>query len=256
MSTTDVERHGAWFSSPTAATASDVELDDGRGGLRAAFISLLTLVNFLVPFAAGLWLAYRGHRIEAGIGIGLGIALPFVWSVAAFWPTTLIASTVTQRGRQPHPVLVVLVSFAAAGWQYCVIAAWTLGVFLFFEGRAYPAIALPMLAWAYGTVMGPLSYMASKDPGLDSAPSLALMFAFVVCLVIALMYLTNATMQTTVWCLAALAVGGALLNAVLAGRAAARQRKARRVLPVTDKESELGRELHRALRGKLFDSCN
>ena len=44
----------------------------------------------------------------------------------------------------------IILSFVAAGWQYCVIAAWTLGVFLFFSERIYPGVTLPMTALAYG----------------------------------------------------------------------------------------------------------
>jgi hypothetical protein len=213
--------------------------------LRVGLIGL-TLINFLGPCAAGMWLAFHGYRFAVGAGLGFAILVPFVWSWVAFRPTTMLAGPMTTQGDRAHPLLVVVIGFIAAGWQYCVIAAWTLGVFAFFEDRIGFGMPVPMLVWAYGTVMGPLSFMASRDADVNSAPALALGFALVAFGVILALYLAHAPLLTTGFWLLGLAVPAALANATLAGRAAVRQRKT--YLEKSDEVDALGRDLHKALR--------
>ena len=138
-----------------------------------------------------------------------------------------------------------VVTFIAAGWQYCVIAVWTFAVFFFFEGRTTPATAVPMLAWAYGTVMGPLSYMASKDPGLDSAPTLALLFTFVACVSIGGLYMMNVAIQTAIVGLVVLVLAASVFNAVMAGLGASRHGARQNTSDA--QTSPLGCDLHRAM---------
>ena len=130
------------------------------------------------------------------------------------------------RGERAHPVLVIVLGFIAAGWQYCVIAAWTFGVFMFFENRIGWGMPIPMLVWVYGTVMCPLSFMASKDGDFGSAPVLVLGFALAAFGVILAIYLARWPVMTTVYWLAVLAVLAAAANSALAGRAAVNQRRA------------------------------
>jgi hypothetical protein len=213
--------------------------------LRVALV-VLTLVNFLGPCAAGMWLALRGYRLEAGIGLGFAVVVPFVWSLVALRPSMMIAGPLTMRGDRAHPLLVVVIGFIASGWQYCVIAAWTFGVFLFFEDRIGWGMPLPMLVWVYGTVMCPLSFMASKDADFGSAPVLALGFALAAFGTILAIYLARWPVMTTVSWLAALTVLAAAANAVIAGRAAVKQRQARAEKP--EDPGGINRALYEALR--------
>jgi hypothetical protein len=189
-------------------------------------LTILTVVNFLGPCAAGMWLALHGYRIEAAIGLGFGLGVPVVWCVVALRPSMMIAEPLAARGERVHPWLVIVLAFIATGWQYCVIAAWTLGVFMFFEDRIGWGMPIPLLVWVYGTVMCPLSFMASKDAEFGSAPVLALGFALAAFGVILAIYLARWPVMTTVYWLALLAVLAAAANAALAGRAAVKQRRA------------------------------
>ncbi|MHC4272406.1 MAG: hypothetical protein ACYSUR_01905 [Planctomycetota bacterium] len=220
---------------PAAAEAEVIEcaaqLDGGAWRVHMArvlrvVLVILTLVNFLGPCAAGMWLALRGYRIEAGIGLGFAVVVPFVWSLVALRPSMMIAGPLTLRGERAPPLLVIVVGFVAAGWQYCVLAAWTFGVFLFFEDRIGWGMPLPMLVWVYGTVMCPLSFMASKEADFGSAPVLALGFALTAFGTILAIYLARWPVITTVHWLAVLTVLAAAANSALAGRAAVKQRRA------------------------------
>ncbi|MHC4970586.1 MAG: hypothetical protein ACYTF4_18495 [Planctomycetota bacterium] len=188
-------------------------------------LGILTTVNFLGPCAAGMWLALHGYRLEAAIGLGFGLAVPIAWSWLALRPSMMIAGPLTLRGENAHPAQVIVLGFLAAGWQYCVLAAWTLGVFWFFEDRIGWGMPIPMLVWVYGTVMCPLSFMASKDADVGSAPVLALGFALAAFGVILAIYLARWPVMTTVYWLAVLSVLAAAASAALAGRAAFKQRK-------------------------------
>jgi hypothetical protein len=214
-------------------------------GVRVLLI-MVTVVNFLGPCAAGMWLALHGFRFEAGIGLCFAVVVPFVWSWLAFRPSAKLAGPLVVRGDLAHPALVTTIAFIAAGWQYCVLAGWTLGVFLFFEGRIGWGMPVPMLVWVYGTVMGPLSFMACNDREIDSGPVLALGFALAAFGVILAVYLARAPQLATVYWLAGLVVLGALVNALLAGRTAVRLRR-----DYVEKPKEPGginRALYEALR--------
>jgi hypothetical protein len=241
------------WAAPAEAEALDHPGCLERGAVRITvtrilrvLLIVLTLVNFLGPCAAGIWLALHGYRIEAGIGLGFALVVPLVWSWVAFRPSAMLAGPLVARGDRAHPILVIIIGFVAAGWQYCVIAAWTFGVFLFFEDRLGVGMPVPMLVWVYGTVMVPLSFMASREFGVDNASALALVFALAAFGVILVLYLQFAPLLTTVSWLLVLAAAAALANSVLAGRAATRQRRA--YLEKCGEASELGRALHEALR--------
>ncbi len=245
MGRTEIERRGSWFASPTATPAADeVVIRDRRRSIWRGLASLVTVVNFLGPAAAGCWLALGGHRIEAGAGIGLALAMPFVWGWLASWPASIIAPSDMSRSA----VLVVVRGFLAAGWQYCVIAAWTFGVFLFFEGRMHPGNTPAMIVWAYGTVMGPLSYMASKDPALDSAPVLALAVAFVAYWTVVDFWSGGDSVHAAGYGLLGLVGAASAVNATFAGRAARRNKSAASVSRSAVQVSDLGRDLHEALK--------
>jgi hypothetical protein len=227
------------------------QLEGGAWRITAArvlriLLTVLTVINFLGPCAAGMWLALHGYRLAVGVGLGFALAVPFLWSWVAFRPSAMLARPLAVRGDRAHPLLVVALGFIATAWQYCVIAAWTFGVFLFFEDRIGFWMPLPMLVWVYGTIMGPLTFMASRDPDISSGPVLALGFALAAFGVVLALYLARAGLPTTVAWLLGLAALAALANSALAGRAAIRQRKAS--LQNSDDPSALGRDLHEALR--------
>lgn len=138
----------------------------------------------------------------------------------------------------------IILSFVAAGWQYCVIAAWTLGVFLFFSERIYPGVTLPMTALAYGVVLGPLLFMAQSDPGVDSSPLRALAFAVLAFATIVVGYLLDVTIVTVIGGLIVLTVLTAVLTTTLAGRAALRRSG---VDPTARDAMGVGRTLHQAI---------
>ena len=165
---------------------------------------------------AGTWLSLNGHSTEAGLAVCFALAM-LVWIFVAFWPSTLIAAPIVGRYRNTHPLTVIILCFLAAGWQYCVIAAWTLGVFLFFSERMYPGVTLPMAALAYGVVLGPLSFMAESDPGSDSSPLLALAFAVLTFATIVVGYLLDVTIVTVIAGLIVLTVLTAELNTTRQG---------------------------------------
>jgi len=231
----------------------DNPLLDGQAPWRAIVarvgrvtLTILTVINFLGPCAAGMWLALHGYRTEAAIGLGFGLGVPIVWTVVALRPSMMIAEPLAVRGVHARPLLVIVLGFLATGWQYCVIAAWTLGVFMFFEDRIGWGMPIPMLVWVYGTVMCPLSFMASRDAEFGSAPVLALGFALAAFGVILAIYVARWPVMTTVYWLAALAMLAAAANAALAGRAAFKQRQAGVGKP--QDPGEINRALYEALR--------
>lgn len=229
MEPTSFDRPGAWFNTTDAKIVADEDVFADTIGigrrLSRIVIRVLTVVSFLGSGAAGVWLALHGHRKEAAIGLGLAIAMPIVWSVVAFWPSTLIAAPIMGRYRCTRPTTVVVRSLLAAGWQYCVIATWTLGVFVLFARYMYPGVILPMTALAYGAVLGPLSFMAGRDPGIDSAPVLALAYTLVVFATLVVCYSLDATIVASAVCLGVLAALAAGIQTTISARAAMRQRR-------------------------------
>ena len=249
MESPDASQRGAWFSSGRV----DVVIEDPPAaaslGSRAwrAFLAAATVVNFLVPMAAGIWLALHSYRLEAGVGLGCAVLVPFVWTWVAFKPSELLAAPAILAGDRAHPVVVMIASFLSAGWQYAVIAAWTLVVFLFFERRMGAGNLIPLLAWAYGVVMGPMSYMASKDPRLDSAPALALLFALCAYGTILTFHQLTIPVMTNLHWLIGLVVVAAAISSAPVTWASARQRKDGLAARQRVRTTAAGRAWHQAL---------
>ena len=247
MGSTEFDQHGAWFNTTAAGHEAEfADFDVRNSRLKRVLRGLFTLVSFLVPGAAGAWLCLNGHRTEAVIAICFALAMPLVWICVAFWPSTLIAAPILGRYRNTHPLVVIVLGFLAAGWQYCVIAAWTLGVFLFFSERMYPGVTLPMSALVFGVVLGPLSFMAEKDPGSDSSPLLALAFALLTFATIVVGYLQSVSLVSVIAALVVLAMLMAGLNTFLVGRAALRLRRSG-FDPMDVDSTGVGRALHQAI---------
>ncbi len=251
MDPTGIHRWGPGFE-PPAEPRVDEAATSRRPWVRVgrALLVLAKLANFIVPFAAGLWLALRGHRVDAGTGLAMALSFPIGWSLLASHPAQLIAGTVASRGAAPGPRRVMITCFLATGWQYCFLAASTLAVFSWFGGRVRAHNELPLMLWAYGAVMGPFSWMAGADHGSDSAPSFALGFAFVACLVNAALVHWSIALTTSAVVLGLLAGAGAALNAALAGRAAARLRRGGPAARRAEIET-VGRNLHGILAREL-----
>lgn len=218
-----------------------------------ALLAVMTLVNFLGPLAAGIWMTRRGLRMEAGIGLGLAIVMPLVFSWMAFKPASAISAPATRPGRRAHPVVVILVGFMATLWQLSVIGGWTLGVFTFFGDRMYGDLMIPVAVWAYGTVMGPLSFMASYDH--DGAPGLTLSFAFIACIGNAYLAPRHLPLVTSAAGTGALVVAVTLFNTVFLGASSIRQRRLAGPRD-DDTTSLLGRDLRCILNQRPADQAS
>ncbi len=249
MDPTGIHRWGTGESRVEVAAVDSAATAGGRMRLVRTLLVLWMVANFLVPFAAGLWLAVKGHRLIAAAGLAMAIGFPIAWSLLAAHPAQLIAGPVTRRGAEAGPRRVTITCFIASGWQYCVLALWTLGVFAWFGARTYPGIELPMMVWAYGTVMGPFSWMAGGDHGSDSAPALALAFAFTACLVNAALHHWAVPLPTSGVLLGLLVTAGAAVNATVVGRASMRAHRSGAARQA-DLES-LGRNLHGIMAREL-----
>lgn len=245
METTDTSQYGAWFNTTSAGSPADPEVDQG-GRFTRLLIGLLTIVSFLGPGAAGVWLALHGDRKAAGLGVAFAVGMPLVWTFVAFWPSTLIAAPVLGRGRITHPLVVLALSFLAAGWQYVVIAGWTFGVCMYLARYTHPGNEVLMGALAYGVVLGPLSFMAARDAGTESAPALTLVFALLSFATIATCYVVQAAFSTPITWLVILVLLAAGLNASLSARAALRLQRAG-VDPHAIEGGSVNRALHQVI---------
>ncbi len=239
---------GAWFNTTSAGGGADPMMEITTGGrwLPRLLIGLLTAVSLLGPCAAGVWLALHGDRRAAGMGVAFAVGMPIVWTFIAFWPSTVIAAPVLGRGRITNPVVVLLLTFLAAGWQYCVIATWTAGVCWYFSRLVHPGVELQMGALAYGVVLGPLSFMAGRDAGTESAPVLALVFALLAFATVVACYLVDAAVTTQITWLVILVLVAAGLNSTLSSRAAIRQHRAG-IDRLNLEHTGVGRALHQAI---------
>ena len=64
MDPTDINQHGAWFNTTEAAPDDDfVEFGVRSSRSRRLVIGVLTLVSFLIPGAAGIWLSLKSAAI-------------------------------------------------------------------------------------------------------------------------------------------------------------------------------------------------
>ena len=167
MESTDSGQRGAWFSSGRV----DVVIEDPPAaaslGSRAwqVFIAAATLVNFLVPMAAGIWLALHGYRLEAGVGVGCAVLVPFVWTWVAFKPSGLLAAPAILAGDRAHPVVVMIASSLTTAAMRCASWASVAVAVRALNEAAMPSARTPCLRRIRFTMLlVKISCFASKCP--------------------------------------------------------------------------------------------
>jgi hypothetical protein len=173
--------------------------------LLAILVSIVVILNFASEIGGGIWLAILGDWKSIIVGLVISICMPFAFTIVTLPSTGLgmILFGLINKGRK---IPAAILGFINMIYTNVVIAIWVVMVFGYFVERAKGRSIIPYLLWGYGTMMAPLSYMASKDgPEGTPANTLALTFAQLCYLISVAFYLL--ARSRTPWLLYSLAIG-------------------------------------------------
>jgi hypothetical protein len=124
----------------------------------------LVILNSLGIFAALVWLALLGRWSALGLGVVISF-LGFIVLSLAILPGLVLAAPAAffvARGRHHAAFFFGALSLL---YTFGVIAVWTFVVFWMVANRTTGAAdVIPMMIWAYAVAIGPLSFMASREP--------------------------------------------------------------------------------------------
>ena len=137
--------------------------------------TIVLILNVISGITGGIWLAILGHWWSIGIGIGFAVVMPWIYSLLSL-PSTGLAFIVGFFAERGSKTFTGLLGLLASLYQYALIAAWNISVFLFFMDRADEKSVIPYLFWCFSTVMAPLSYMAKNEPPESFGTWLGLFF--------------------------------------------------------------------------------
>ena len=179
-------------------------------GIATAILSLLvTLIvffNFASEIVAGIWLAILGDWKSIGTGLLMSIGMPLAYFLISL-PSTGLGFLLIVLIKKGKKIPTAILGFVNMIYTNAIIALWVVSVFAIFMDRVGGRSKIPYLLWGYGTMMAPLSYMASKDrPEGSPANTLALVFAQLCYLLCALFFFLAE--NRTPWLLYSLAICG------------------------------------------------
>lgn len=147
------------------------------GTATISFIATIVMIlNLFYGIVGGIWLAILGHWGSIGIGLGLGIAMPWIYAIASL-PTMGLSFVFTYFAKKGSKTFTGISGFLTSIYHNALLAMWVIWVFSFFMGMADSKSFIPYLLWGYSTMMAPLSYMASKEPPDSMGTILGVFFA-------------------------------------------------------------------------------
>ena len=138
--------------------------------------TIVIILNFLSGIVGGVWLAILGHWGSIGLGFVIGIAMPWVWTIASL-PAMGMSFVLAFFAEKGSKTFTGILGFLTSIYNNALLALWVIWVFGFFIGRADSESFIPYLLWGYSTMMAPLSYMASKEPPDSMGTTLGVFFA-------------------------------------------------------------------------------
>ncbi|MCL6096293.1 MAG: hypothetical protein M1444_01220 [Patescibacteria group bacterium] len=152
------------------------------------------LFNSLAGIVSGIWLIFAGGISQVVYGIILGIAMPWVYSLA-FIPMMLFMPLLLKAVEGGHKIATSLMAFIAALYQNFIIALWIGFVFgIFAYDVRFPLIAI--LLWGYSVALSPIGYMAQKEgPDAGIGTSMGFLFAQVLYLILTINLLLGGTLS-------------------------------------------------------------
>lgn len=146
-------------------------------GALAVLVGIVFVLNFASEIVGGIWLAILGDWKSILVGIGVSIGMPFAFMIVTL-PSMGLGLILYGLIKKGQKIPAAVLGFVNMIYTNVVIAIWVVMVFRYFLERAGGRSIIPYLLWGYGTMMAPLSYMASKDgPEGSPANTLALTFA-------------------------------------------------------------------------------
>lgn len=138
-------------------------------------VTILIFVNFFAGIVGGIWLTFSGGFSLVVYGIILSFVMPWGYTLATL-PQMGLMALLIKPIENGNKILATIFGVLGSSYGNLILAIWT--VFVFENLVIQPNFPLaPLLLWGYSTVMGPLSYMASKEPPESIGTSMGLLFA-------------------------------------------------------------------------------
>lgn len=186
-----------------------------RDALLAIPIIGLVSLNLFGGLMAGVWLVWIGQSARVGAGILLTVLMPAAWLVASIPVTGLTALALREPEKAGRLRIAVFASIAAL-WHAGLIAAWTFYAFSVLTTDPRDCPRVPLLVWAYSTVRAPLSYMASWDDADHSGTNMAILQAFLSCVLLIILWILDTSRTAMILSVTATAVVIGAVQALLA----------------------------------------
>lgn len=121
------------------------------------------LLNFGAGLIGGIWLAYLGYWYLLLLGLGLTIGGTFLVSLLLMPSLILIAPVAASEKLSASTMLMIPLTVISVGYTYCVMGAWTIGIFWYFAHEVSSNAIIPVVLWSYSAATAAWSYMAQKE---------------------------------------------------------------------------------------------
>lgn len=139
----------------------------------------IMFLNIASGIVGGIWLAILGHWGLIIYGVVLGVVMPWVYSITLL-PSMGIMLLVNYFQKRKNIFLVSIFGYLGSLFSNLIIALWVYFVYVSFLNMANLASIIPVLLFAYSTMLSPLSYMARKE-GPESFGSILGVLLAIVC---------------------------------------------------------------------------
>ena len=133
----------------------------------------LLVLNFLGGLVSGIGLAFQGEWRLIFVGIGYGVAGPFLLSIAML-PAMIFIPLSVWADKRGNTLVAVAAAIPNLAWTYIVVAVSCIIVFSAITKNAEGDLF--HLLWGYSVTTAPWSFMAQKDRQSGNDYSSTLMF--------------------------------------------------------------------------------
>jgi hypothetical protein len=149
------------------------------GSLLAPVVMFLILLSWMAVVGGAIWLFSIGEwRLVLG-GLAAAAVSPFLLGLVVMLGGLLFGvpgALLIDKGR---PVLGTPLIMLSLTYIHLVVAAWCIGVFVYFMGRVHGGNLWPLALWSYTVALSPWVYMAGKEvrSGGGDGSSITVFFA-------------------------------------------------------------------------------
>jgi len=188
-------------------------------GLIKSILGLIIVVSVILNFSSaiigGIWLAILGNWGIILFGLIISFLMPFAYSILIMPGLGIAAIIEHYHGRGNRPLMAIF-GFLSSAYGYAILAMWILGVFIYFTNRAIISSGYALLFWSHAIMIGPLTYMASKEPPESHGTTMGLFFAQLSFIIFVIFFFLHLSLSSFIYSIAILGGVFSILQTIMA----------------------------------------